>query len=241
VQAGLGVAKGAVRVLDADPDLGARLRPEHHQVARGALVADAIALARGSWASERDPACRRAALGLLVVEGGLARRVTVGRRHSLELLGAGDLVRPAEFGADAYAVIPQRSAWRAVVPTRLAVLDAEFSARCARFPSVVAELGERGSRRVESFALRLAIAQLPSLEDRLEVLLWHLADRWGTRERDAVVLRLPLSQQMLAELASAQRTSVCAALQALARRGRVRRRPGRRWALHGEPPPAFIA
>jgi CRP/FNR family transcriptional regulator, cyclic AMP receptor protein len=228
-------AGGGVRVLEADPELGAALPPEQRRRAERWLVAGTARLSRGAWEPPRAPA----GLGLLVLEGGLACRVSVGRRRSLELLGAGDLVPPAGF--DAFAVIPQRSAWRAVVPTTLAVLDADFSARCARFPSVVAELGERGARRVESFALRLAIAQLPSLEERLEVLLWHLADRWGTRERDAVVLRLPLSQEMLAELAAAQRTSVCAALQALGRRGRVCRRPGRRWALHGDPPAAFSA
>ena len=234
VQAGVGVR---VRVLEADPDLGAALPPEQRRRAQDWLVADTARLSRGAW----EPAGVPAGLGLLVLEGGLACRVSVGRRRTIELLGAGDLLRPDDFAADEYAVIPQQSAWRAVVPTTVALLDAGFAARCARFPAVGAELATRDSRRLQSFALRLAIVQLPRLEDRLDVLLWHLADHWGTRERDAVVLRLPLSQEMLAELACAQRTSVCAALQALGRSGRVRRRPGRRWALLGEPPPGFGA
>jgi hypothetical protein len=87
----------------------------------------------------------------------------------------------------------------------------------------------------------LAIAQIPSLEARLEVLLWHLAERWGVRGRDAVVLQLPLTQQLLAELACARRTSVCAAVGALDASGRIGRRPGRRLALLGSPPRPFAA
>jgi len=82
----------------------------------------------------------------------------------------------------------------------------------------------------------MAIAQLPSLEQRLHPLLWHLADRWGRREQGAVVISLRLTQSLLAELISAQRTSVNTALKQLIAHGTLERRGTARWALRGDPP-----
>jgi CRP/FNR family cyclic AMP-dependent transcriptional regulator len=102
-----------------------------------------------------------------------------------------------------------------------------------------AALAERLLRRCRSLTTRLAIAQVSKLTRRLYLLLWHLAERWGRVTRDGVVLPIPLSHAMLAELACARRPSVTEALKTLAKYGLVSRTAAG-WTLHG-PSPALVA
>jgi CRP-like cAMP-binding protein len=67
------------------------------------------------------------------------------------------------------------------------------------------------------------------------MLLWHLADRWGTVGPGGVLLPVKLTQSVLAALVAAQRPTVSAALRTLAQDGRVTR-TSRGWLLHGAPP-----
>jgi CRP-like cAMP-binding protein len=79
------------------------------------------------------------------------------------------------------------------------------------------------------------IASYPHLEERLLLLLWELADRYGTVRRDGVHVPLPVTHQVLSELAAARRPSVSGALGRLAATGAlVRVDDG--WLLSGEPP-----
>jgi CRP/FNR family transcriptional regulator, cyclic AMP receptor protein len=71
---------------------------------------------------------------------------------------------------------------------------------------------------------------------RLLLTLWHLADRWGRVTPDGVVLRLPLTHQLLAQLTCLQRPTVSSALSQLAADGRLTRRTDGGWTLHGRPP-----
>ena len=81
----------------------------------------------------------------------------------------------------------------------------------------------------------MAIVQLPRLDDRLWMLFWELADRYGRVHADGVHLDLPLTHEVLSHLAAARRPSVSGALARLSDAGRVRRE-GRDWVLLGEPP-----
>jgi CRP-like cAMP-binding protein len=69
------------------------------------------------------------------------------------------------------------------------------------------------------------------VDGRLLVLFWHLADRFGRVDGDAVVVPLALSHGTLAELVAARRPSVSKALQDLAARDLLTREPGDRWVL----------
>jgi hypothetical protein len=83
----------------------------------------------------------------------------------------------------------------------------------------------------------VALTRIHPLPTRLHVMFWNLADRWGTRVDGGVQLDLPLSHQLLADLASAQRPKVTAALGVLSNQGTVtRERSGGRWVLSGPPP-----
>jgi CRP/FNR family cyclic AMP-dependent transcriptional regulator len=81
----------------------------------------------------------------------------------------------------------------------------------------------------------MAITQQPKLEERLWMLFWELADRYGRVHADGVHLDLPLTHEVLSHLAGARRPSVSGALTRLANTGRLRR-VGRSWVLQGEPP-----
>ena len=227
---------GDVRVLAADPDLARFLDLAQAQVARRNIVAEARSLERGCWRAHDDPAVARATFGLLILEGVLARRAEVGRRSSLELLGSGDVLCPDFADGDPYANVSQRGSWRVFAPARMAVLDDDLVAGLAGLRRVLAELNRRALSRSRALALRLALVAEPCLETRLELLLWHLADRWGRREAAASVLSLPLNRDLVAELANAHPSAVGRALERLAERGRFARRPDGAFALLGDPP-----
>ena len=90
--------------------------------------------------------------------------------------------------------------------------------------------GTRAVRLVTS----MAIAQQPKLDIRLWMLFWELADRYGRVHRDGVHVDLPLTHELLSQLAGARRQSVSSALTRLVRRGVIERH-GSGWVLHGEP------
>jgi len=179
-------------------------------------------------------AASESVLGLLIVQGLLLRSVAAAGRRTVELLGPGDLVRPWQDDGP-LAVLPSASAWAALEPTRLIVLDGEFAAVAYRFPGIADELLRRVIERSHALAVRLAIASIPSLPQRLLALLWHLADRWGIVEPDGVRIPLRLSHQVLAELVCAQRPSVTVAVKELVGAGQASRVAGG-WLLLGAMP-----
>jgi len=179
-------------------------------------------------------------LGLLVIGGVLLRRVSVAERHSLDPVGAGDLVRPSDRPRDFHAMVPAEIGWQALTEARLAVLDVRFTRRMSDFPEVIDELIGRISRRSVAQAVRLAILQQPRVSARLHFMLWHLADRFGRNEPAGVRLPLQLSHRVLAELVGAQRPSVSRALKELERAGLVGRLPDGSWWL-GRLPPEGLA
>src|SRR5919109_5065192 len=124
-----------VRVLDEDPDLGGTLTRERFQQARSVVIATVEAHAPGPWSTGFDVG-QPGALGLLVLEGLISVQVTAERRMNLELLGAGDVIRPwAELGP---ASVPATQDWTVRVPARVAFLDAQFARASLAFPEIIA-------------------------------------------------------------------------------------------------------
>ena len=70
------------------------------------------------------------------------------------------------------------------------------------------------------------------------LLFWHLADRWGRVRPDGIVVPLPVTHDVIAQVVGAQRPTVTGALQRLALSGKLRRRPDRTWLLAGHTSPA---
>src|SRR3954453_18737821 len=177
---------------------------------------------------------RSAHLGLLVLDGFLARRVRVLERPATELLGPGDLLPPWEPDRTEPFAVGAR--WEVLEEARVAVLDRRFTGLVARWPEITVALFGRAVSRSRSLSLSLAITQLVGVDLRILAMLWHIAERWGAREADGVALPVRLTPEPPGSLLSAQRPTVTRALGPLLDDGRVSRRDDGLLAVHGEPP-----
>jgi CRP/FNR family transcriptional regulator, cyclic AMP receptor protein len=226
-----------VSVLDVDAGLAELVPQDRRAEARRATAAASVNVAAGPWRQAGIPERARGGYGLLLIDGTMIRRVGIDGRYGAELLGPGDLLRPWQRDAN---MLGTEWTWRAVTPARLAVLDPRWTARAAPWPQLGAELAGRALARSVRTVVAMAIAQQPKLEERLWMLFWELADRYGRVHADGVHLDLPLTHEVLSHLAGARRPSVSGALTRLANTGRLNRQ-GRSWVLSGEPPAAADA
>jgi CRP-like cAMP-binding protein len=228
--------QNAAVVLERDTDLAKGIPDAQVAQARQASVAPVIPIPVGAWAAGPEVAAVRGGFGLLVLEGLLVRDVVVEGRHAAEILGPLDLLRPWDYDGDE-ALLPATASWRVISPARVALLDGRWASRMANWPTVGCELAGRGVMRSRRLVVALAIAQQPRLDVRLWMLLWDLAERYGTVHSDGVHLEAPLTHEVLAHLASARRPSVSSALSRLADGGTIERRRSL-WLLRGDPPSA---
>lgn len=218
-------------LFDHLPELGDDLPADDCEQARRALVAPALELEPGPW----DPRAvsLRPTLGAVVCGGLLTRTVALNGRTTTELLGPGDILRPWDEETDGGPVRFSVS-WMVHEPTQLGLLDRRVAKAVARWPEVAGALSRRAVARSHSLAVQLACAHLPRLDERLLVLLWHLATRWGRVGPQGTVVSLRLTHRTLAELAGARRPSVTAALGELTRRDLIARAP-EGWVLKDDP------
>ena len=221
---------GDVSVLEQDPDLGAALAPEELRLATDRVRAPVQAL---DDAALNDAAARwdgSTCVGLLVLDGLLLRTLTIGDRSATELVGAGDLLRPWE-NEDELRMVPCEVEWHVLEPARAALLDERFATAVAPWPQVWRALLERATRRTRSLAVATTLSHMNRVDQRLLLLFWHFAERWGRVRPDGVVVRLPLTHETLGALIGARRPSVTSGLSQLARDGVVI--PGERgeWVL----------
>lgn len=221
-----------VQVFAHEPELLTHVPETEAEAARHRTVVTSLSLPRGDLS---PPAVRSDPfdLGFLVLEGILLRRVEVAGRRTVELLGPGDVIRPWRDDAGENTLRVGES-WKIWETGRIAVLDRRFEQDVARWPGVVSGLLERVAARAERLAVQLALAQLPRLAERLLLLLWHIAGRFGHVEPRGVVLPA-LLQDTLAEMAASQRPSVSGALARLRDRGLIVADGRGRWVLVGEP------
>jgi CRP/FNR family transcriptional regulator, cyclic AMP receptor protein len=223
----------AVRVFEHDPDLLAGVDAATAGKLRNAAMARRLDLSCGPWSPPAQDALRDG-LGLLVVDGLVCRSICVHGRDCPELLGAGDLLRPWEAAGS--GLIDEGSEWRVLQPTTLAILDKRVTALLGRWPSIMVALVARSTQRSRALAIQLAIAHTRQAETRLLMLFWQLAERWGRVTPEGVVLPLPLTHELLGQLACLHRPTTSTALQRLVNAGRIARRSDRGWVLYGEPP-----
>ena len=230
-------ATDTVRLLEADPDLGGLLTGTRRQEAERELVVRVHRLGVGVWDVSRLEGAGADHVGLLLLDGVIAREVIVADHVSAELLGPGDLVRPWQDSTKA-ELLPVDVLWSILSPSSFAVLDRRFAGELARWPEVTAALFERLSERSLRLGTTQAISQLTRVDRRLKALLWHLAERWGRVSGDGVVVPLALTHRILGQLVGARRPTVSTALGELAERGELVRRVDGSWVLRGSPPDA---
>jgi CRP/FNR family transcriptional regulator, cyclic AMP receptor protein len=229
-------ATDAVRLLEEDPDLGGLLSGSRRAEAERELVVRVHRLGVGVWDVSRLEGAGSDHVGLLLLEGVVAREVIVADHVSAELLGPGDLLRPWQTPSS--SLLPVDVLWSVLSPSTFAVLDRRFAAELARWPELTACLFDRLSERSLRLATTQAISQLTRVDRRLKALLWHLAERWGRVSGDGVVVPLALTHRILGQLVGARRPTVSTALGELAERGELTRRVDGSWVLRGSPPDA---
>ena len=229
-------AHQAAPLLDLDPDLGAGLSDDQRSEARHDLLVRTATLKPGGWSGELS---QPEGFGLLVIDGALARRVTAGRGRSLEVLTKGDLVRPWQDDH-----LRAASVFFALTKSRVAMLDRPVVDAITRWPPLFDALLARALRRVGRLGTQAAVDSRVGIEWRVLLTLVHLAERCGIRGAEGIVVPLPLSHQMLADLVGAQRQTVSAALSRLAAEGTLRRTEERGWLItdvrrvRDQPPPS---
>jgi len=223
-----------VRILEEDPDLAHRLDERDLGVATRQTVGTLEPIPKGPWRPV-TLAAGKSLFGGLILDGLLARELSVAGGTSAELLAFGDLVLPADADATVPFIAPATE-WTALEPARIAWLDAPFAVAVRRWPELGAALLERSQRRFTRLAVTQAVSQLTRVDERVLLMLWHLAERWGRVTSDGVVVPVRLTHRVLARLVGARRPSVTTAIGELERRALVTRRQDGTWLLHGTPP-----
>jgi len=220
-------------LLLEDPELAQLLTEPRLARARRECLARIIHVPAGPWTPDAPERDTGSGIGVLVLDGLLARRVGLDGRFGAEILGPGDLLRPWQR-EDAEPTLPHAGGWRVLQASRLAVLDGAFSVRAAPYHELTAALVGRAIRRSRHLAVNMAIVTQPRVDVRLHMLFWELADRWGTVHRDGVHVRARLTHAILGALIAARRPSVTKALKELREREAVRW-TGSDWVVRGRP------
>jgi CRP/FNR family transcriptional regulator, cyclic AMP receptor protein len=226
-----------ISLLDADRELARAVPADQLSAARRTLAVRVDALERGEWSPTGTYGDDAPAVGLLVLDGLITREITFADRTTSELLGAGDLLRPQDHDSG-FDPLPVEIHWFVLEPARVATLDSRFALSARPFPGVMVDLAARTVRRSRALAFQLALSQLTRVDDRLLVLFWQLAERWGKVGTEGVRLPLELTHRTLGRLVGARRPSVTTALSGLARDGLVER-TDEGWLLRGDPAEAL--
>jgi CRP/FNR family transcriptional regulator, cyclic AMP receptor protein len=213
------------RILDLDAELAEAVPEGQRERARAGALVRTRMLPRGRWDAIGDYGECNDWMGLLVIEGFVARETVSEEETVSEIIGPGDLLRPWDHDGE-YPIEGITTAWQVIDATTIALLDGDFARRCAAWPSLTVAILARIGRRARWLGLRLLISQVPGVQIRVFYLLWHLAERWG--EPVDGVLRIPvrLTHEHIAELIGAQRPSVSSAISALRGEGVTRLRGG---------------
>jgi hypothetical protein len=230
------VTPTTVHLLDHDPDLGGRLSADRFAQARAALVAQVVSAPAGDWLwGEMLPAPDHL-VAVTILSGIFARRVRVHSGAAIELLGPGDLVRPWLATHDTSIGLDVDVTWQVLAPGAVALIDLELLHRSSDWPEVAAAVLERSIGRSRDLAFRHAAVAHPRVEDRLWLVLWQIAERFGRTTREGVVASLPgLTHGTLAQLVAASRPSVSKGLSDLHDRGVLDRGASGTFTLRGAP------
>jgi len=193
-----------------------------------------LAVDTGPWKPEVMAAYRNA-FGLVVLDAVLVGEIVMGGRRCTELLLPGDVVAPWTEPA---TMLPLEATWHVAQAGHVAVLDRTFLAAATRWPGLVSCLAGRYGETHSRLAVHKSICQMPRVEDRVSLLLWHVAERIGHVTPEATTVPLALTHAELGHLVGAQRSTVTLALAELERQGALLRDADGTFALLGEAPAA---
>ena len=146
--------------------------------------------------------------------------------------GPGDVIAARDLR---HTTLPCGESWTATVPSRIALLDDRFLLAARRWPRLVSAMFELLGEQRDRLMMQLVIAEQPRVEDRLLMLFWQLADRFGRVTREGITIQLALTHEALGRLIGARRPTVTLALRMLGERGAIERQAGPQLAREGAP------
>jgi DNA-binding transcriptional ArsR family regulator len=184
-----------------------------------------LEIPRGPWT---PPPVDEPPRGVIVLAGALLRVVALAGRRFGQVVDDGEVLDPWHTHEGSLAPSIE---WQALEPAKIAILDGRFERYAVRWPALHAVLQRRTAEQAARTAIHAAILSLPTVEQRLAGLLWHVADRRGTVTADGVVLTLDVTHAQLGALAGARRSTATLALKRLSEQGLVTRRADGRWVL----------
>ena len=170
------------------------------------------------------------AFDFLIVDGVVIKQTVLHRRAALELLGAGDVLAPP---LTAIRQIESRSLSRYLAhgQVSLAALETHFRLAVRRWPEITDFLHDRLGQQTHRASMHLAMLHLPRVEDRITALFADLAERFGRRTGDGILVDLPLTHDLIGGLVGSRRPTVSLALNKLSADGTLERHEGNRWTL----------
>jgi CRP/FNR family transcriptional regulator, cyclic AMP receptor protein len=226
------VSRRYERLLQLAPELGAGLTGEELAEARRSAVAPVVTLPPGRRADdELLELVDSVHFGAIVAAGLISHEFELGGRVATYLLGRGDIVAPGVWSSRR---LPVRRMFSTADPVRLALLDAVLPALSRSWPSIAGALLVQAERQLEQVSINQLISQLPSADQRIVALLWHLADRWGRPDSRGVIVPLAIGHQAISHMVGGRRPTVSLALARLAERKLVTRRGNGTWLLAPE-------
>jgi CRP-like cAMP-binding protein len=214
-------------VLELDPELAAGIAPAQRSRAVEASCAPIRVFSLGAWSFEPPPDLT--SLGALILKGMLVLRIEFAGGRHLEVLGEGDVLNPWLLGTE--AMLEEQTTVQVVQSGCVALLDSSFVMQMTPWPEVSAALMRRLVVRVRRLILQTSILSSSRVDERLELMLWLLADQFGHMTRDGLLVRLPFTHRQLAEMVAAQRPTVTLAVNRLIGQGRLRRPGANQWLL----------
>lgn len=210
-----------------DRDLPYGLDPGAVELAQAVSV-PVHEVGKGRWMRET----RLDDFAYVVLEGLVLRTSSAEGREMTELAASGEMLGsrsplPSDFLSDAPCV----ERWSAATDALVAVISRRQIETLMIAPALTMRIFERIERAAENMRFTLSLAPVPRLADRIYLLLWHYAERWGSRRDGVTYLELPVNQLTMAGLIGANRSSVSLALKDLAQSGRATCSGRRTWSL----------
>jgi CRP-like cAMP-binding protein len=211
-------------LLELDPDLGRELGDADFEQARAACRPRLVRVAAGlvDVSAARDG--RSAPVGFLIIDGMVCREVRLRDHHVIELLGPGDVLQPSPREAQSTPVVgPTITVVRDLLA---AELGTAFVRCAAKWPELLGGVLDRIDQQHQRLVAQELVVHLRRADERLLVMLWLLANRWGYVTPEGIHLRFRLTHDVLGQLIAAQRSTVTLALRALERNETVIRMAG---------------
>ena len=161
---------------------------------------------------------KHSAFGATILDGLVMNSMRIGEQAGIQLLGPGDLLLPGTDPAPTWiAGLEARTAG----PVRLALFGNELLGAAFRWPRILQSLYLYIGEQLQRLTAQLVICQLPRVDDRVQAMLWLLAESWGHVTSSGVRLPVPLTHETLGALVGARRPTVTLALRNLVQRGAI--------------------